>query len=461
MKIGMLCPRRKRSDPAVDYGPVIDIQKLIQDYVWKEFTRDVCCIQGIFVRRSDFIIDIPWSFFEIYHRTVKFTPRSKLASGLREQKQVVLFSTNFRNNTQKEQSYKLKTQRHTKATTTITCQRGYMVGCCTNLYLKLQLPEKYSDCGVSAGLSGQLTVTRPPGETIEETYIWETDSDVVVEPNYLTEAKIMLTEDEMVADFEVRSTLRMPSGEAPVTIRRKKDMEIQGIVMITDLSDVFADCNVSIIEVTAGDRKITYHIEITTIGILQSIRWRNQRILLESHPIDHDVKLDSAREHMKQTQSTSLESKESVIPIETKEVCSQVVRHATRSMDANLVPHTPQEEDRSEKSEKSEISETKDMRFPNIPTIITEMAEEQPPGMLKGGEKQLSPMEKSMPPHSLSRRQSVPVALKTSELPIGPLRQTRSVETGTAARRSIESPTSLAKVTSSHHSFSIVQNINS
>lgn len=437
----------------MDYGPVIDIQKLIQDYVWKEFTRDVCCIQGIFVRRSDFIIDIPWSFFEIYHRTIKFNPRSKLASGLRDQKQVVLFSTNFRNNTQKEQSYKLKTQRHTKATTTITCQRGYVVGCCTNLYLKLQLPEKYSDCGVSAGLSGQLTVTRPPGETIEETYIWETDSDVVVEPNYLTEAKIMLTEDEMVADFEVRSTLRMPSGEAPVTIRRKKDMEIQGVVMINDLSDVFADCNVSIIEVATSDRKVTYHIEITTIGILQSIRWRNQRILLESHPIDHGSKAaEGAREPIKQT--ASLESKESVIPIESKEVCSQILRHATRSMEATIVPPSPEKDkaeraEKPERSEKSEISETKDMRFPNIPTIITEMAEDpQLPGVIKLGDKDdVSPMKRAIPPRSLSGRQSVPVALKTGDLPPGSLRQTRSVEATSAARKSIESPTSLARVT--------------
>ncbi|KAH3813336.1 hypothetical protein DPMN_141791 [Dreissena polymorpha] len=192
-------------------------------------------------KKNCFPFDVSWNFFEFDHRTTRFQLRTGQAEGgFREQKQVELFRTDFTNNTNKDQVYKLRTQRHTKAATAVAIQRGFILKGNTNF--KLKIPPEIGHFGVSASADGYLRVCKPRGKTFEDTFIWQVDSDVKVEDNHVTNARLIVTEDEHVADFEVRTLMRMPMGEAAIIVRKKNyNNEIYTVMMISDLREVFSD----------------------------------------------------------------------------------------------------------------------------------------------------------------------------------------------------------------------------
>lgn len=339
-------------------SPVIDIEELIKDYVWREFKKGAKWFPGVFFRRNDFVLDVPWNFFEFEHKTIRFTPRQRLESRKKktDTKSVDLFSTNLTNDTGSEQSYKVKVQRQTKATTTVTYQRGYTIKGSANF--KLEIPAVFGNCGVSAGIDGQLTVTKSRGETFEDTYNWETDTEVKVESEHVTTVKMIVTEDELEADYEVVTTLSMPSGQAPVSIRRRRNPQLCAVILITDLNDVFQE-NIyegSIITVRKQVdemKRVHFCIDFRTTGILKSVRWKDQRIYLQSNPLAGDQKLD-------------LVSESDDIPLDVKDIYSRVLQHATRGA----------VEIHEEENKLMRNKETKVMRFPTIPTIITEVMED-------------------------------------------------------------------------------------
>ena len=231
----MLCACAEQSH---DHGPIVDLDTVLQEYAWRELKRDARWYQGPLLRRSYYNIEIPWNFYEFEHTTTKFNPRltATLRDGFRERKQVELFSTDYKNNTGKEQVYNLKTQRQTQARTTVSFQRGYVIKGAANL--KLKIPDQFGHCGVTATADGHLRVTKR-GETIDEMFTWQCDSDITVDPFHVTKVTLVVTEDEFMADFEVRTKMRMPTGEAPIILKRKRDNHISAVLLISDLTGRF------------------------------------------------------------------------------------------------------------------------------------------------------------------------------------------------------------------------------
>lgn len=294
----MICGQTAQS---MDTGAIIDLEKVITEYAWRELKRDIKWYDCM--KKNCFTFEVSWNFFEFDHKTTQFQLRTGSVEGrYREKKQVELFRTDFTNNTNKDQVYKLRTQRQTKAATAVAIQRGFTVKGNTNF--KLKIPPEIGHFGVSASADGYLRVCRPRGETFEDTFTWQVDSDVTVEPKHVTNARLLVTEDELVADFEVRTLMRMPTGEAPVIVRRKNNKEIYAVMMISNLRDVFCDVDCKIINIAKGGAKSgddgrrfsKYAIEFITTGILESVRWRNQKICLESYPIGMAMQTETSPE---------------------------------------------------------------------------------------------------------------------------------------------------------------------
>lgn len=357
--VSMLCSPPTQS---LEPGSIIDLEKIITEYAWRELKRDLRWYDC--VKRVDFTFDVSWNFFEFDHKTTKFQLRSGGAeSGYREKKEVELFRTDFTNNTNKDQVYKLRTQRQTKAATAVAVQKGFTLK--GNSNFKLKIPAEIGHFGVSASADGYLRVCRPRGETFEDTFTWQVDSDVTVEPNHVTNARLLVTEDELVADFEVRTLMRMPTGEAPIIVRRKNSKDIYAVMMISDLRDVFADVdckiiNISKIEKTDVDKRTPsrYAIEFITYGILESVRWRNQKICLQSYPIrdlegSTDVKSGVAAGYSLPQPQPQTHSPSAMF--------SKVLEHAI----ADTVEEYKSEREAAAKSKK-------DLRFNIIPTVISE-----------------------------------------------------------------------------------------
>ena len=353
--ITMLC---SCSGQTLEAGSIIDLEKVITEYAWRELKRDSRWYNCL--RRVDFNVEVPWNFFEFDHKTTRFKLRTGQGEdGFREKKQVELFRTDFTNSTNKDQVYKLRTQRQTKAATTVAIQRGFTLKGNTNF--KLKIPQEIGHFGVSASTDGYLRVCRARGETFEDTFTWQVDSDVTVEPKHVTNARLIVTEDEMVADFEVRTSMRMPTGEAPVIVKRKSNKEIYAVLMISDLREVFTDvdCNILNIGKSESDsKKPRYAIEFITTGILESVRWRNQKICLESHPMKESPLYDSRAESTGSSDD---------MPLYSSAVFSRVLEHAAKEGDEDL----PMDRygDKSARVKK-------DLRFNVVPTVIKEPEEE-------------------------------------------------------------------------------------
>lgn len=374
MKLKMLCTCGAQSS---DTSPIIDVEKVLQDYAWREFRHLTPWLSGVLIRRSDYIIDVQWNFFEFDHVTPKFEPRPITKDGFTEKKTVELYSTNFKNDTGVEQSYKFKIQRQTKATTSVTYQRGFTIR--GNANFKISIPAAFGDCGVSAGVDGQLSITKSTGETFEEVFTWETDNDVTVESNHVTCARMLLTEDELVADFEVKTSLRMPSGQAPIVIRRRRDNEIQAVCLIDNLAEVFAsyeeDHTVDVLRVKVPPNDIRHVVKLTTTGVIRAMRWRDQKICLQSRPLPQAASKPDAKPIL------DLPT-DDLVDLNAKEIYAHVIRHVTGVTSNDVVqgdgasdipkalpPPVAATPSTSTESKK----ETRLMKFPTIPTIVTEV----------------------------------------------------------------------------------------
>lgn len=370
MTVGQLSMLCSLPSQPLDAGSIIDLEKVITEYAWRELKRDLKWYDC--VKRVDFTFDVSWNFFEFDHKTTKFQLRSGGSEGgYRERKQVELFRTDFTNNTNKDQVYKLRTQRQTKAATAVAIQKGFTLKGNTNF--KLKIPPEIGHFGVSASADGYLRVCRPRGETFEDTFTWQVDSDVTVEPNHVTNARLLVTEDELVADFEVRTLMRMPTGEAPIIVKRKSNKEIYAVMMISDLREVFAEIDCKVINISKtekseseGKRQQTrYAIEFITHGILESVRWRNQKICLQSYPIrDFPVRQLSTED--RENISTIPDDQSPPGPGYPSSVFSRVLEQAIAESD---------EEMKTERESEKGARAKKDLRFNIIPTVISEPEE--------------------------------------------------------------------------------------
>ena len=354
----MLCAA---SAQHLETGSIVDLDRVITEYAWRELKRDSRWYDCL--RRTDFIVDVPWNFFEFDHKTTRFKTRSGTGEeGYREKKQVELFRTDFTNSTCKDQVYKLRTQRQTKAATSVAIQKGFTLKGNTNF--KLKIPQAIGHFGVSASADGYLRVSRARGETFEDTFTWQVDSDVTVEPKHVTNARLIVTEDELVADFEVRTSMRMPSGEAPIIVKKKNTKEIYAVLMISDLREVFADidCNVlTLSKQESESKKPRYAIEFVTIGILESVRWRNQKICLESCPISEAVSTPSP-----QGAEASAKVRNDDLPLYSSVIYSKILEQAAKSEERHAEAKLSHDAQRVKK----------DLRFNVVPTVIQEKEEQ-------------------------------------------------------------------------------------
>ncbi|XP_046562359.1 uncharacterized protein LOC124271309 [Haliotis rubra] len=285
MRIAMICSCGKRS---LETPPILDVERILQDYAWKDFKEKSGPVEKIFLRRRDFDVEVPMNYFHFEDsdtilKTKDSKPKTKAAAGQSIPETSVL-QTQFRNNTNKSQTYKFRIERTRKATISVTFQRGFSIG--GKAQFKLGLPKMMSQGG---DVDMRLQISKTTGETFDETLTFEANSDINVEENCNYTANVAFTEKEISAEFMVQTLMRMPTGTAPVYIRRKRDHELYATVFINDLKDVFADYKASaeIIDESAKDAKVArYAIKFTTTGIVEGMRLSGQKIYLDSKKLD-------------------------------------------------------------------------------------------------------------------------------------------------------------------------------
>ena len=295
----------------------VNLQDLFEEYAWKKFTEDWNIIKRVFRRRSKYKIVIRWELLEFKHETTKFkdrleavnaTPGGASISGKSGAEcpmvsnDVVLYQAEYKNKTPLKQEYTFSSTRQTTSSTTVELHESYTMGHECNI--EISVPGDVVTVG--AGLSGNLSVSKIDQESFESTTTWTVDTKVEVESGHRAEAKVYVSERNSIADFEVKTTMKIVDGkDLPIVIRRVSDDKIVFVILLPDLEDVFGD----LIKKDEKDEKdknkeekqkkfqsskyidnselrstpIYRHEIITcTRGTCKSVSWRNQQVEVQS-----------------------------------------------------------------------------------------------------------------------------------------------------------------------------------
>jgi len=124
--------------------PVVDIERLLVDFAWRELAEP--SLWDRLVRHKRYQMDVNWSYFDISHRVIDFKARHRdmdvsTDSGRQAvigQRELCLFRTEFVNSSTLSQNFTFKTERTTTSRCDINLQRGFRIG--ANVDVRFSLP---------------------------------------------------------------------------------------------------------------------------------------------------------------------------------------------------------------------------------------------------------------------------------------------------------------------------------
>jgi hypothetical protein len=294
---------------------------LIENYTWKCYKHDKGFLKGLFLRRSNYVFDIRWGYVDFKHETnpdekkqqtgqssTKDTTKigeasaDEGASGIDAQvkdlvpqanqankKDVELYFSEYENETGTPQKYTFTATRQTTTSTRFELQESYKIGAETNLEINLAEIVK-----IGAKMSGEFSVTKTKAEEFSKTLTWNIDTEIVVPSWNKAKASLYVYEIPTKADFVVKTTISLPTGNLPVTIRRVKDGKEVHTEWINDLDVLFDEDykNRSSVEVIPlrvikdnGDEVMENHIVLTTRGVCKNVSFKNQHVKVECKKI--------------------------------------------------------------------------------------------------------------------------------------------------------------------------------
>ena len=141
----LCCGGSERSANAPS-DPVVDIERLLVNYAWKELAEPSCLDR--LMKNRKYRLEVNWGYVDISHRVTSFSPRPRdrvvrpqdVASGKDSvtKRDLCLFRTEFKNASLEQQTFTFKTERTTTSRCEINLQRGYRIG--TNVDVRVSIP---------------------------------------------------------------------------------------------------------------------------------------------------------------------------------------------------------------------------------------------------------------------------------------------------------------------------------
>lgn len=291
----------------------VNLEEILEKYTWKRYKSDKGFIKNLFTRKSNYYVDIRWGYLEFSHKTTRFDIRpdaadmvpAEIATSSRPSggksgdkkspsrspggsKEVILYKSDYVNDTPLEQKYTFSTTRTTTASTSIELEETFTKG--GEASIEISVPGDIVTVG--AGLSGELSVTETEGQTFEESLTWEVNTEINVDKGHKAEAVVVVSEKNSLADFEVKTTVSLPDGkDLPIAIRRRSDDAIEYVIIVNDLKAVFGSYaegrnNIDLAQNPDEKRKMMrYDVIFTTHGTCKSISWKNQHVEVHSEEL--------------------------------------------------------------------------------------------------------------------------------------------------------------------------------
>jgi hypothetical protein len=105
-----------RGSPTTTDTPVVDVERLLTDYAWKEIAEPTCYQR--MMKDQKYKLEVDWNFLDISHEVTSFDPSNVVHRNL------CLFRTEFVNESNEAQNFTFKTER----TTTSKCEVSLLYG---------------------------------------------------------------------------------------------------------------------------------------------------------------------------------------------------------------------------------------------------------------------------------------------------------------------------------------------
>ncbi|KAH3707871.1 uncharacterized protein LOC127858638 [Dreissena polymorpha] len=262
----------------------LDLQELVENYVWDCFTQDLGCIKRLFHRRHKYYFDIRWGFVDFSHVT---TTKERATIRTADNRRTELYFSHFDNKSNTPQMYTFSTERSTTATTSIEMQENYTIGSEANLEINLADVVK-----VGGGVNGSLSVTDTKCEEFSETLTWNINTEITVPAWNTARATLYVYEEPSVMDIQVTTTISLPKGSLPVSIRRTKDDKVVKTYWITNLKCIFTDKHeedglVRFSNVNVPGSEIDEVVAvIESRGVCKNVSWKNQHVEVQCALMD-------------------------------------------------------------------------------------------------------------------------------------------------------------------------------
>lgn len=133
--------------------PVVDIQKLLVDYAWNELAEPTCCDRLMKDRR--YRLEVNWGYLDISHHVTSCEPYSGCSmfpkqqpgdGGKIKKRNLCLFRTEFKNDSDEAQNFTFRTERTTTSRCEVSLLQGFRIG--TNVDVKITIPPVRHSIGM-------------------------------------------------------------------------------------------------------------------------------------------------------------------------------------------------------------------------------------------------------------------------------------------------------------------------
>ncbi|CAH1799579.1 unnamed protein product [Owenia fusiformis] len=196
---------------------IIDLDSCIEEFFWTErfrYSRSFC---GLRNNRNQFEVELVFKNLtkENSPPTTSVHKDSDLTGDDPQEKNLLLYKTEFRNSTKGNQEYNISSQRNTTSVCETVVNEGHTIGGKIGIKLK---PGDIVEAG--AGFKEEISIINEERETVQHEMQWGINTKITVPPDKRVIAKLIVSDERLTADFVILSWFK---GEVLAKFRNKKN----------------------------------------------------------------------------------------------------------------------------------------------------------------------------------------------------------------------------------------------
>lgn len=284
---------------------MLELDDVIRRHAWNLLKKRSNFFRRWLLEEEDYQCDVDWASINFDHNVSKFDLRpdnrtfntdwGSIKTGTRW---VPLHACVFDNRSETKQAHTFRGSRETTTWMAVELTDGYRLA---NHLVDVDVTFPTQFLHLRAGRDTGFKVDKVKGSVFKEVLHWEVNSQVEVMPSWKAHAQLLARQECHMIDFEVRTTLTVPSGTLPVYFKRRSDNTVAFEVKVTDLEEAFQlpeDGGVlreeerplvhTLMETlinAEGRSQSSSKLQLVTRGSCVCLAWSDQKVDIKTSPL--------------------------------------------------------------------------------------------------------------------------------------------------------------------------------